>query len=57
MATKPVFQRIVHPEGSGVGFGAIVSNVDVENLTGKISYSPQCDDAGNYVVRVLGEYP
>lgn len=29
-------QPLPVPEGSGIDFGATVSNVDLENLTGKI---------------------
>lgn len=29
-------QPLPVPEGSGVNFGAAVSNVDIENLTGKM---------------------
>jgi len=36
MAIKPItVEPITVPEGSGINFGAQISNVDIENLTGK----------------------
>jgi len=35
MAIKPItVEPITVPEGSGINFGAQISNVDIENLTG-----------------------
>jgi len=35
MAVKPVsVEPIAVPEGSGVNFGASISGIDIENLTG-----------------------
>ena len=36
MAIKPItVEPIAVPEGSSITFGAVVSNVDIENLTGR----------------------
>jgi hypothetical protein len=36
MAIKPVsIQPVAMPEGSGVNFGASISNIDIEQLSGK----------------------
>jgi len=36
MAIKPISVKpIAVPEGSGINFGAQISNVDIENLTGR----------------------
>lgn len=36
MAIKPIsVEPVAVPEGSGVNFGAIISDIDIENLSGK----------------------
>lgn len=35
MASKITVEPLRFPEGSGINFGAVVSNIDIENLTGK----------------------
>ena len=35
MSSQVKIEPIAAPEGSDINFGATVSNVDVENLTGK----------------------
>lgn len=37
MTSRATVQPIVPPEGSAIDFGAVVSNVDIENLNGKIA--------------------
>jgi hypothetical protein len=38
MAVKPVsVERIAVPEGSGVNFGASISGLDIENLSGMLN--------------------
>ena len=57
MASGAVIKPIAHPAGSGIDFGAVVSNVDIENLTGKIPCNPQGDYVGSDALETLGEYP
>jgi hypothetical protein len=36
MAIKPIsVEPVAVPEGSGVNFGAVISDIDIENLSGK----------------------
>lgn len=35
MASQVKIERMIHGEGSGVNFGAYISNVDLENASGK----------------------
>lgn len=36
MSSQAIVQPIASPKGSSIDFGAVVSNVDIEDLTGKI---------------------
>jgi hypothetical protein len=36
MSSQVTVQPIPSPEGSNIDFGAVVSNVDIEHITGKI---------------------
>jgi hypothetical protein len=31
----PTVERLQAPEGSGINFGAVISGIDIENMTGK----------------------